>query len=89
MDGNFGNIVASLPQSRNRLEDGRGKDDEMPKRVWNTVETDVGKIRVAKTEGGRGKGGSRKETRRKRGKEETKEEEDGSKKSSRRMGNMG
>jgi len=45
---------------------------------------------VAETEGGRGKGGSRKEMRRKRGKEETKEgEDDGSKKSSGRMGNMG
>ena len=82
--------MASLPQSRNRLEDGRGKDDEMPREVWKTVETDVGKIRVAKTEEEGGKGGSRKEMRRKRGKEEIKEgEDDGSKKSSRRMGNMG
>jgi len=52
--------------------------------MWKTVETNIGKIRVAKTEG------SRKEMRRKRKKEKTKEEEDnGSKESSRRMGDMG
>ena len=45
---------------------------------------------MAEIEGGRGKGGSRKETRRKRGKEETKEgEDDGNKESSGRMGNIG
>ena len=54
------------------------------------METDTGKIRVAETEGGRGKGGSRKEMRRKRGKEKTKEgKDDGSKESSGGIGNMG
>ena len=67
MDSDFGNAVASLPQSRNRLEDGRGKDDKIPREVWKTVETDIGKIRVAEIEGGRGKGESRKETRRNKG----------------------
>jgi len=49
------------------LEDGRGKDDKIPREVWKTVETDIGKIRVAEIEGGRGKGESRKETRRNKG----------------------
>ena len=90
MDSDFGNVMASPPQSRNRLEDERGKDDEMSREVWKIVETDTGKIRVAEIEGGRDKEGSRKETRRKRGKEETKEgKNNGSKESSKGMGNMG
>ena len=44
MDGDFGNAVASLPQSRNRLKDGRGKYNEMPRGVWKTVEANAGKI---------------------------------------------
>ena len=85
MDSDFGNTMASLPQSRNRLEGRRDKDDEMPSEVWKTVEANTRKIRMAETEEG-----SRKEMRRKREKEETKEgEDDGSKESSRRMGNMG
>ena len=31
MDGNSGNIVASMPQSRNRLEYRRGKNTEVPR----------------------------------------------------------
>ena len=89
MDGDFENAMASLPQSRNKLEDRRGKDNKMSRGVWKTVEANAGKIRMAEIEGGRGKGGSRKEMRRKRGKEETKKgEDDGSKESSRRMENM-
>ena len=34
MDGDFGDTVASMPQSRNRLEDKRSKDDEVPRGVW-------------------------------------------------------
>jgi len=64
VDGNFGNAMASLPQSRNGLEDRRGKDDEMPKEVWKIVEIDIGKIGVAEAEGERGKGESRKEMKR-------------------------
>ena len=90
MDGDFENAMASLPQSRNKLEDRRGKDNKMSRGVWKTVEANAGKIRIAETEGGRGKGRSRKEMRRKREKEETKEgEDDGSKKSSGSIGNMG
>jgi len=89
VDGDFENAVTSLSQSRNRLEDGRGKDDKMLRGVWKTVETNTGKIGVAEIEEERDKGGSRKETRRKRGKEETKKgEDDGSKESSKRMENM-
>ena len=55
MDSDFGNAMASPPQSRNRLEDRRGKDDKMPRRVWKTVETNAGKIGVTETEGGGGK----------------------------------
>jgi len=54
------------------LKDGRDKDDKMPGGVWKIVEADTEKIRVAETEGGGGKGGSRKETRKERGKEEAK-----------------
>ena len=82
--------MASPLQSRNRLEDGRGKDDEMFRGVWKTVETNTDKIRVAETEGERSKGESRKEMRRKRRKEKTKEgEENRSKESSRGIGKMG
>ena len=33
MNSDFENAVDSLPQSRNRLEDRRGKDDETSRRV--------------------------------------------------------
>ena len=33
MDSDFGNVIASVPQSRDRLEDRRSKDDEMPGRI--------------------------------------------------------
>ena len=47
----------------------------MPGGVWKTVEADTEKIRVAETEGGGGKGGSRKKMRKERGKEEAKKVE--------------
>ena len=34
MDGNSGDTIASMPQSRNRLEDKRGKDDEISRGMW-------------------------------------------------------
>ena len=82
--------MVSTPQPRNRLEDGRGKDNEMSREVWKTVEANARKIGVAETKGGRGKERSRKETRGVRKKEEAKRRENSrGKKSSRRMGNMG
>ena len=90
MDGDFRNAIVSAPQPRNRLEDGRDKDDEMSRGVWKTVEANARKIGMAETEGERGKGGSGKEMREARKKEEAKRKENGrGKKSSRRMGNMG
>ena len=89
MDGDLRNAVASALQSRNRLENRGGKNDEMSRGVQEAMETGVGEVRVAKAEGGGGKSRSRKETRRK-GEKEAKREEDGrNKKSSRRMGNLG
>jgi len=34
VNGDFGDAMASMPQSRNKLEDGRSKDDEVLRRVW-------------------------------------------------------
>jgi len=82
--------MVSLAQSRNRLEDGRGKDDEMSGGVWKAVETNVGKIRVVETERIRGKGRSRKEIRGERREEEAKKRKNGrGKKDSGKMGKMG
>ena len=47
-------------QSRDRLEDRRGKDDEISRGVLKAVETNIEKIGVAETEGERSKGRSRK-----------------------------
>ena len=64
--------MVSMPQPRNKLEDKRGKDDEMSKEVWKTVEANIKKIEVAETEKRRGKGRSRKEMRGARKKKEAK-----------------
>jgi len=90
VDGNLENAIVGLAQSRNRLEDRRGKDDEMSRGVWKVMETDLGKIRVAETERRRGKRRSRKEMRGARKEKEAKKRENGrGKKDSGRMGNMG
>jgi len=71
------------------LEDGRGKNDEVSRGVWKTVETNARKIRVAKAKERRGKRGSRKEARREGEEKKAKERKNSrSKKGSRRMGNM-
>jgi len=58
------------------LENRRGKNDEMSRGVWITVETKAGKIRVVKAKRGREKKKKKKGTRReeaeKEGKEKTK-----------------
>jgi len=44
------------------LENGQGKNDEMFRRMWETVETNTEKARVGKAEGGESEGRSRKKT---------------------------
>jgi len=46
---NFGHIIASPAQSRNQLEDRRGKNDKMSRKVWKAMKTSIRKIEVAKT----------------------------------------
>jgi len=66
----------SIPQSRNRLEDGGGKNDKMPRRMWKTMEAKAGKVRMEKIEGERRKERSRKETRGERKEKKAEERED-------------
>ena len=89
MDSNLGDAMASMPQYRNILENRRGEDNKMSRRVWKAVEAKTGKIRLGKTK----EGGSQRRSRVKAGgmrEEEVKRKEDGeSKKSSRKMGDLG
>ena len=62
-------------QSWNQLENRRGKDNEMLRRVWKTVETKAGKTEVAKTKGRRERREKEKETKRERVEERRKEKE--------------
>ena len=66
----------------------------MSKRMWEIVETETRKGRVAKTEGGRKEGGRGKETRRKGDRKKAEEEaeerkNDRGEEGSRRIGNLG
>jgi len=71
------------------LKNGRGKNDEVSRRMWETVETSAEEIRVGKPEEGRDKGRSREEMRRERQEKETeKGEDDGSKESSGKVGDL-
>ena len=82
MESDFGNTVASLPQSWDWL---RSENDEMSRRVWKAVETKVGKIRVAKTKERGGERGDRKKARskdREKTKKTKKEKDDRSKENS-------
>jgi len=47
--------MVGLAQSRNRLEDGRSKDDKMSGGVWKTVKANARKIQMAEIERRRGK----------------------------------
>ena len=68
---------------------GEVKMTRCPEKMWEAVETRTGEIRVAKAEGGRSQGRSRKRARRK-GEEEAKRKENSrNKKNSRRVGNLG
>ena len=70
------------------MEDGRSKDDKMPGGMQQTVETNVGEVRVAEAKGGGGQRGSRKKTGRKE-EEEVIGENSRGEKSGGRMGNLG
>ena len=90
MDGDFGNAVASMPQSRNKLENRRGEDDEVPREMWEAVETGTREVGVEKAKGERSKGRSRKKERRKRKEEEAEKGKDNrGKESSKGMRDMG
>ena len=72
------------------MENGRGKNDEMSRRMQEIVKTSAGEIRMGKAEGGRSKGRSMEEMRRERPEKETaKREDDESEESSRRVGDLG
>ena len=68
--------MASMPQYRDRLENGRGKDDEMSGEMWKTVEASTRKVRVGKVEGERSKRRSRKEKGEERKEKEIEERQD-------------
>jgi len=72
VDGNSGDAVVSTPQSRNRLENGRGENDEVSERMQKAVEVSTREVRIKETERRRSKERSRKKTRRER-KEEAEE----------------
>ena len=95
---NFGNTMASLPQSWDWLEGRRSKDDKVSRRMWKIVEAKAGKTRVAKIKRWREEREREKETRRERVEEEgrkekeekTKKEENGrSEESGGEMGDLG
>ena len=75
MDSNSRDAMASMPQSRNRLENGRGKNNEVSGRVWKAVEAGSEEVRLGETERGRREAGSRKEKREKEEKQKNKREE--------------
>ena len=68
--------MASMPQYRDRLENGRGKDDKMSGEMWKTVEASTRKVRVGKVEGERSKRRSRKEKGEERKEKEIEERQD-------------
>ena len=71
------------------MENWRGKDDEVPRGMWETVKTSAREIGVGKAEGGRSKRRSRKKEEREEEEEETEKEKDnGGKESSKGMRNM-
>ena len=74
MDSNFGDAVASSLQPRDRLKDRGSENNEMPRRVWEAMETRTEEVWLAEAKGGRDKRGSREKTKR-AGNEEEKGEE--------------
>ena len=57
MDGNFGNAMASMPQSRNRLENRGGEDDEGSRGMWEAVKAGIGEVGMGEAKGRGGKEG--------------------------------
>jgi len=55
VDSDIRNAVVSMPQPRDRLENRRGKNDEVSGRMQETVETSAEEIRMEKAEGGKSK----------------------------------
>ena len=66
MECNSGNVIASLPQSWDWLENRKGKNDKVSKGVWKIVEAKAGKTVVAKIKRREEKREKRKEMRRNR-----------------------
>ena len=82
--------MAGTPQSRNRLEDRRSEDDEVPRGMWKTVEASSREVRIEKTKGERSERRSKKKMREKGKAEKAEKRKDsGSKENSRGVGNMG
>jgi len=87
---NFGDAVVSTLQFRDRLENGKSKNDKVSGGMQKAVEIRTGEVRIGETKEGRSKGGGRKKTGRKRKEEEAEKRKDGeSKESSRGVGDLG
>ena len=72
------------------MENRRGQDDKMPRRVWEVVEASAREVGMGETKGRRGKRESREKEGGKGEEEETeKGGNGGSKESSRRVGDIG
>jgi len=85
---NLGNAIASLPQSRDQLENRGDKDDEIFQRVWKLVETKAEKVRVGKIKEGRKERKRGEKVRTKRIEKEKEGKNNESKESGRGMGNL-
>ena len=55
MEHDFRNAMTGIPQPGDWLENKESKNNEMSRRVWEAVETKVGKVRLAKVKEGRKK----------------------------------
>ena len=73
--------MACVPQFWDQLENRRGKDDEMSRRMWEVVETKARKVGVAKVERRREEAKEKEKTK--------KEENNRSKESGRGVGDLG
>jgi len=71
------------------LENWRGKNDEVSRRVWEAVETSAGEVRVGEAKRRRGKRRGREKERRIGEEENEKGKDNGGEESSRGMGNIG
>ena len=77
MDSDFGDVMASMSQFRNRLDNRRSKDDKMSRRMWKAMETSSREVGLGETEKGGSKERSRKKIRGKREEKEIEERKDG------------